>query len=67
MLWTNPNRLKTRAVDNRLNVVHFKTSNEKSFLTWIFYNAHPVVTMALNDVVISADIRGKWQMLLTKI
>ena len=55
MLWTNPKRIKTRPVDNTLSVVHFKILDEQPFLSWVFYNAHPVVTMALNDVVISAD------------
>jgi hypothetical protein len=59
MLWTNPQRINTRPVDNSLNVVHFKTLDEQSFLSWVFYNAHPVVTMALNDVVISADYPGQ--------
>jgi len=59
MLWINPKRIKTRPVDNTLNVVHFKTLDEQPFLSWVFYNAHPVVTMALNHVVISADYPGQ--------
>jgi neutral ceramidase len=59
MLWTNPQRIKTRPVDNTLSILHFKTLDEQPFLTWVFYNAHPVVTMALNEVVISADYPGQ--------
>jgi hypothetical protein len=59
MLWTNPDRVETRPIDQTLNVVHFKTLDEQPFLSWVFYNAHPVVTMALNDVVISVDYPGQ--------
>jgi hypothetical protein len=58
MLLTNPQRINNRPVDKTLSVIHFKTLDDQPFLTWVFYNAHPVITMALNDVVICADYPG---------
>ncbi|MFT7559642.1 MAG: neutral ceramidase [Flavobacteriales bacterium] len=58
MLWTNPDKKPNRAIDNTLNVIELRTLDDKPFISIINYNAHPVVTMDLNDVVISPDYPG---------
>ena len=55
MLWTNPQRIPNRAVDNGVGVIHIRTLDNTPLVSLVNYNAHPVVTMDLTNVVVSAD------------
>ena len=55
MLWTNPQRMPNRAVDNAVGVIHIRTLDNTPLVSLVNYNAHPVVTMDLTNVVVSAD------------
>jgi len=59
MLWTNPERKKNRDVDQSVGIINLKKLNGKTLVNIVNYNAHPVVTMDLNNVVISADYPGQ--------
>ena len=59
MLWTNPGRKENRDIDQTVGVINLKKSNGETLVNLINYNAHPVVTMDLNNVVISADYPGQ--------
>lgn len=58
MLWTNPDRGENRAVDQAVGVINFKKSNGETLVNIVNYSAHPVITMDLTNVVISADYPG---------
>ena len=55
MLWTNPQRVPNRYVDNSLGVIHLRKMDGAPFFTLLNYTAHPVVTMDINNTVISGD------------
>ena len=59
MLWTNPDRKENRDVDQAVGIINLKKSNGETLVNLVNYNAHPVVTMDLNNVVISADYPGQ--------
>ncbi|MEH6592390.1 MAG: hypothetical protein V7746_19145 [Halioglobus sp.] len=59
MLWTNADRKENRAVDQAVGVINVKKSNGETLVNIVNYNAHPVITMDLNNVVISADYPGQ--------
>ena len=59
MLWTNPERKVNRSVDQTVGVINLKKNNGETLVNLVNYNAHPVVTMDLNNVVISADYPGQ--------
>jgi len=59
MLWTNPNRRENRNIDQTVGIINLKKLNGETLVNLINYNAHPVVTMDLNNVVISADYPGQ--------
>jgi len=59
MLWTNPDRKKSRNIDQSVGVINLKKSNGETLVNIVNYNAHPVVTMDLENVVISADYPGQ--------
>ncbi|SHE92181.1 hypothetical protein SAMN04487965_0953 [Microbulbifer donghaiensis] len=58
MLWSNPDRIPNRDVDNTLGVIHLRDKGKRPFLTIFNYSAHPVVTMDLERAVVSADYPG---------
>jgi len=59
MLWTNPERKNNRNIDQSVGIINLKKSNGETLVNIVNYNAHPVVTMDLNKVVISADYPGQ--------
>lgn len=59
MLWTNPDRKKSHNIDQSMGVINLKKSNGETLVNIVNYNAHPVVTMDLHKVVISADYPGE--------
>ncbi len=59
MLWTNPKREPNRPVDQSLEIVHLVDEDNKPFVTLLNYSAHPVITMDLDNVVVSADYPGQ--------
>lgn len=59
MLWTNPTRKANRDVDQSVLVINFKTLKGETLLNIVNYSAHPVVTMDLKNVVVSADYPGQ--------
>lgn len=59
MLWTNPQRVSNRRVDQSVGVINIKKQNGDTLANIVNYSAHPVVTMDLNNVVISADYPGQ--------
>ncbi|MGK0500387.1 MAG: hypothetical protein ACJAYG_002036 [Oceanicoccus sp.] len=59
MLWTNPDRKENRDVDQSVGIINLKKLNGETLVNIVNYNAHPVVTMDLNNVVISADYPGQ--------
>ena len=58
MLWTNPQRQTNRDVDNTVGVIHLKKRDGSTLISLVNYPAHPVITMDLNNIVISADYPG---------
>lgn len=58
MLWRNPDRKKSPAVDHTLSIIHLKTVAGAPLLTLLNYNAHPVITMDLDVPIVSADYPG---------
>jgi len=58
MLWTNPHRVANRPVDTALGVVHIRSLQGVPLVSIVNYNAHPTVTMDLENVVVSADYPG---------
>jgi hypothetical protein len=59
MLWTNPTRQINRDVDQSVGVVNFRKLNGETLVNIVNYSAHPVVTMDLDNVVVSADYPGQ--------
>ncbi|NVK25736.1 MAG: hypothetical protein HWE10_12475 [Gammaproteobacteria bacterium] len=59
MLWRNKSRTASLPSEQSLEVIHFKKLNDNPYLTLVSYNAHPVITMDLNNVVVSADYPGE--------
>ncbi len=59
MLWTNPDRKENRAVDQSVGVINIKKTNGHTLINLVNYNAHPVITLDLNNAVISADYPGQ--------
>jgi neutral ceramidase len=59
MLWTNPDRKPNRDVDQSVGVINIKKPSGETLVNIVNYSAHPVVTMDLNNVVISADYPGQ--------
>ena len=60
MLWSNPERIQNRPVDNTLGLIDIRTMDDKRFVLLANYSAHPIVTMHLTDVVVSADYPGEF-------
>ena len=58
MLWSNPDRRLYRNVDNTLDIIHLRDSDNQPFLTIFNYSAHPVLTMDLERALVSADYPG---------
>jgi neutral ceramidase len=58
MLWTNPQRQASREMDKTVGVIHLKTRDGSTLISLVNYPAHPVITMDLNNIVISADYPG---------
>jgi len=67
MLWTNPERKSNRNIDQSVGVINLKKLNGETLVNIVNYNAHPVVTMDLNNVVISADYPGQMARSLKQI
>ena len=59
MLWTNPARQTNRDVDQSVGVINFKKPDGETLVNIVNYSAHPVVTMDLDNVVVSADYPGQ--------
>ncbi|MEH6552016.1 MAG: neutral/alkaline non-lysosomal ceramidase N-terminal domain-containing protein [Pseudomonadales bacterium] len=59
MLWTNPARKPNRSVDQSVGVINLQKINGETLVNIVNYSAHPVVTMDLNNVVVSADYPGQ--------
>jgi len=59
MLWTNPERRKNRPVDDTLRILNLRKPDGETLVNLVNYSAHPVVTMDLNNVVVSADYPGE--------
>jgi len=59
MLWTNPERKNNGGIDQSVGVINIKKLNGETLVNIVNYNAHPVITMDLNEVVISADYPGQ--------
>lgn len=59
MLWSNPARKPNRTVDQLLGIIQMLDEKENPFITLLNYSAHPVITMNLNEVIVSADYPGQ--------
>ena len=59
MLWTNPTRQINRDVDQSVGVINFRKLDGETLVNIVNYSAHPVVTMDLDNVVVSADYPGQ--------
>jgi len=66
MLWTNPARQENRPVDDTLRILNLRKPDGKTFVNLVNYTAHPVVTMDLNNVVVSADYPGQMARAMTE-
>jgi hypothetical protein len=66
MLWTNPARQENRPVDDALRILNFRKPDGTTLVNLVNYSAHPVVTMDLNNVVVSADYPGQMAKVLTE-
>ena len=66
MLWTNPARQENRPVDDTLRILNFRKPDGTTLVNLVNYNAHPVVTMDLNNVVVSADYPGQMAKAMTE-
>lgn len=58
MLWSNPEHKPNRTVDQSLNIIHMIDEKGKPFITMLNYSAHPVITMDLNNAIVSSDYPG---------
>jgi hypothetical protein len=58
MLWTNPQRQANRETDNTVGIIHLKKRDGSTLISLVNYSAHPVITMDLNDIIVSADYPG---------
>lgn len=59
MLWNNSERVRTYPVDNEVGVISIRSSVDDSVLaTLVNYNAHPVITMNFEKLIVSADYPG---------
>ena len=59
MLWSNPKRLSSPPNDQSLDIIRLQDKNGNPLVTLVNYSAHPVVTMDLENVVVSADYPGE--------
>ncbi len=58
MLWSNRDKKITSPLDNRVDIMCFKTRNGDIKATLITTNTHPVVSLSFKEMVISADYPG---------
>lgn len=59
MLWSNPDRKPNRPVDQSLGIIHMIDEKGNPFITMLNYSAHPVITMDLNNAIVSSDYPGE--------
>jgi hypothetical protein len=57
MLWQNHERKPTKPVDQRINVLHIRNTDEEPIATLVHYACHPVISGSKNNRV-SAEIPG---------
>lgn len=57
MLWQNHERKPTKPVDQRINVLHIRNTDEEPITTLVHYACHPVISGSKNNRV-SAEVPG---------
>ena len=65
MLWQNHERKPTKPVDQRINVLHIRNTDEEPIATLVHYACHPVISGSKNNRV-SAEIPGAICMYVNK-
>ncbi len=59
MLWNNSKRIESLPIDNEVGVISIRRNSDQSVLaTLVNYNAHPVISMNFEELIVSSDYPG---------